>query len=357
MSKTKVFVVDDSATVRKVVAEILNGAAGMIVTGAAQDPIFAKQKMDREWPDVIVLDIEMPRMDGLTFLRKIMAERPTPVVMCSTLTAQGSKTTVKALEYGAVEVVGKPKINLKSSLEESSRELIDAVRAAARANLKALKKSITTPMQVTPKLSADVILSRGSGLRFNGSAKLVAIGTSTGGTQALEAVLPQLTLDVPGVVVVQHMPEKFTGAFASRLNSLCKVEVKEAEDNDEIQPGRVLIAPGGRHMLVSASGHKVYVNVKNGPPVNRHRPSVDVLFRSVAKVAGRNAFGVIMTGMGDDGASGLKEMHEAGASTVAQDKETCVIYGMPAVAVEKGGVDQQLPLQSISGAIMKFGSG
>ncbi|WP_153161087.1 chemotaxis response regulator protein-glutamate methylesterase [Zoogloea sp. 1C4] len=351
MPTIKVMIVDDSAVVRQVLSATLDEDVGIEVIGAAVDPVFALEKMKAQWPDVIVLDVEMPRMDGITFLRRIMAERPTPVVICSTLTEKGSETALQALSAGAVCVVTKPKVGLKQFLHDCSDDLISAVKAAARSNVRRLVPSAPAPNPVAPKLSADAILPAGSAMAQT-TETVVAIGTSTGGTQALESVLRALPRVSPGIVVVQHMPEKFTGAFAQRLDGLCEVEVREARHGDRVMPGRVLIAPGGRHMLLKRSGAQYVVDVIDGPPVSRHRPSVDVLFRSAARFAGRNAVGVIMTGMGDDGARGLKEMHDAGAWTVAQDEASCVVYGMPKEAVKLGGVDKVLPLTDIPAAIL-----
>jgi two-component system chemotaxis response regulator CheB len=293
----------------------------------------------------------MPRMDGITFLRKIMSERPTPVVVCSTLTEKGAETTLQALSAGAVSIVTKPKLGLRRYLEDAGDDLASAVKAAARANLKCLGQVSGIPAGSAPKLSADAILAGGSGAMVQTTDTVVAIGTSTGGTQALEAVLTALPRVCPGIVIVQHMPEKFTAAFASRLDSLCSIDVAEAKSGDRVLPGRALIAPGGRHMLLKRNGAQYHVEIVDGPPVSRPRPSVDVLFRSAAKFAGRNAVGIIMTGMGDDGARGLKEMREAGARTIAQDEDTCVVYGMPKEAVKLGAVETILPLQALAGAI------
>lgn len=352
MPRIKVLIVDDSAVVRQVLSASLAEDTGIEVMGAVSDPIFALERMARARPDVIVLDIEMPRMDGLTFLRKIMAECPTPVVICSTLTEKGAETTLQALSAGAVGIVTKPKVGLKQYLQDTSCDLVSAVKAAARANLKRLVPISPLP-EIQPRLSADAILSGFAGAMAQTTETVVAIGTSTGGTQALEAVLSALPQVCPGVVVVQHMPEKFTESFARRLNGLCRMEVREASNGDRVRPGLVLIAPGGKHMLLKRSGAQYHVAIIDGPPVSRHRPSVDVLFRSVAKFAGRNALGIIMTGMGDDGARGLKEMHDAGAWTLAQDEETCVVYGMPKEAVKLGGVGRSLPLNDIPGGIMQ----
>lgn len=349
----KVMIVDDSAVVRQVLSALLEQTAGIEVIHAVSDPLLAIERMKTQWPDVIVLDVEMPRMDGITFLRKIMAERPTPVVICSTLTEKGTKTSMEALAAGAVSIITKPKLDLKNFLKSSAAELIAAVKVAARANVSRLAPRAGAPLVATPKLTADAILPPGEARAMaQTTEQVVAIGTSTGGTQALEEVLTKLPRVCSGLVIVQHMPEKFTAAFAARLNQLCEIAVKEAENNDRVLPGRALIAPGGRHMLLRRNGAQYFVEVVDGPPVNRHRPSVDVLFRSVARSAGVNALGVIMTGMGDDGAAGLLEMHKAGARTVAQDEQSCVVYGMPKEAVKRGAVDQIMPLNMIAREIL-----
>jgi len=347
-------IVDDSAVVRQVLSATLDEDAAIDVIATAQDPVFALEKMQRQWPDVIVLDVEMPRMDGITFLKKIMAVRPTPVVICSTLTEKGSETAMQALAAGAMAIVTKPRTALRQFMLDSSDDLISAVKAAARANLKRIGPSVNLalPTPPAPKLSADAILPAGSLAMAQTTETVVAIGTSTGGTQALESVLTALPRVCPGIVVVQHMPEKFTDAFAQRLDRLCAIQVKEAVHGDRVLPGRALIAPGGRHMLLKRSGAQYVVEVVDGPPVSRHRPSVDVLFRSAARYAGRNAVGIIMTGMGDDGAKGLKEMHDVGAWTVAQDEDSCVVYGMPKEAVKLGAADRILPLRDIPDAIL-----
>lgn len=356
MKKIKVLLVDDSAVVRQVLQAVLDREPDIQVIGAASDPIFAMEKLTREWPDVIVLDVEMPRMDGISFLRKIMAEHPTPVVICSTLTEKGAETTMQALTAGAVEIITKPKVGLKSFLLESSNELVTAVRAAAQANVRYKVKAATPLPQVPGKLNADAILSAATAHSMaQTTERIVAIGTSTGGTQALELVLTALPRVCPGIVIVQHMPEKFTALFAERLNSLCQIEVREAKNNDRVIPGLALIAPGGKHMLLKRSGAYYHVEVVEGPLVNRHRPSVDVLFRSVAKFAGKNATGIIMTGMGDDGARGLMEMLNAGAPTVAQDEATCVVFGMPKEAIKLGAVKKVVPLHEIHWAVLGKG--
>lgn len=341
-SEIRVLVVDDSAVVRQVMSEILSAAPDIKVIGTASDPVFALDKMRRDWPDVITLDIEMPRMDGLTFLRQLMAERPTPVVICSSLAISGSQTSMQALEAGAFTVITKPTLGLKDFLKDNANDLVNEVRAAARANMRNLVvKPVPAPIAETPVVAMAQTTER-----------IVALGTSTGGTQALERVLSALPRVCPGIVIVQHMPERFTALFAQRLNSICQLEVLEAEDGQRILPGRALIAPGGKQMQVRRSGAYYYVDVKAGPPVNRHCPSVDVLFRSVAKAAGRNAMGVIMTGMGDDGARGLKEMRDAGSWTLAQDEASSVVYGMPKEAVKLGAASAQIALDQIARAII-----
>jgi two-component system chemotaxis response regulator CheB len=342
-------VVDDSAVVRQVVSGLLAADPDIKVMCAVADPLLAMARMKSQWPDVIVLDIEMPRMDGLTFLKKIMAERPTPVVICSTLTEKGTQVSLAALTAGAVAIIAKPKIGLKQFLVDASDDLVTVVKAAARANVKKLQAVL-----VVEKFSADVILpalERHTAL-LKTTDRVVALGTSTGGTQALELVLKSLPRVCPGLVIVQHMPEQFTAAFAHRLNTLCQIEVKEAQTADRVMPGRALIAPGGKHLLLRRNGAQYFVEIMDGPLVNRHRPSVDVLFRSVAKCAGANALGVIMTGMGDDGAAGLLEMRKAGAQTVAQDEESCVVFGMPKEAIKRGGVVKTVALTAIAREIM-----
>ena len=343
MKHIKVIVVDDSAVVRQVVTALLEADPDIKVLAAVADPILAMSRMATQWPDVIVLDIEMPRMDGITFLKKIMAERPTPVVICSTLTEKGAQTSLAALSAGAVSIITKPKLGLKQFLNEASDDLISAVKAAARANVSRLQRR--------DKLTADAILPAADVSRqamIQTTERVVALGTSTGGTQALEVVLTALPRVCPGIVIVQHMPEQFTAAFSSRLNGLCQIEVKEAQNNDRVMPGRALIAPGGKHMLLRRNGAQYFVEVIDGPLVNRHRPSVDVLFRSVAKSAGANALGVIMTGMGDDGAAGLLEMRKVGAQTLGQDEKSCVVYGMPKEAVKRGAVMRSVTLELIA---------
>lgn len=357
----QVLIVDDSAVVRQVLTAVLDREPGIHVAGTAADPIFAMERMNKNWPDVVILDVEMPRMDGITFLKKLMSVRPTPVVICSTLTERGAETTMQAMGAGAVGFVTKPRSGLKSFLEGDAGEIVQAVRSAAAGDMRRVKaasvalaagRRATSPSSGAPSSSAPRAAMPVT------TDQLVAIGTSTGGTQALELVLTSLPRVSPGIVIVQHMPEKFTAAFAARLNSVCESEVLEASDGERVLPGRVLIAPGGLHMAVERDGAQYRVRITDGPRVNRHKPSVDILFQSVARSAGRNALGVIMTGMGDDGARGLLQMREAGARTIGQDQASCVVYGMPAVAQKLGAVEKEVPLTSIAGVIEQFaGSG
>ena len=349
MPKVRVLVIDDSASVRQTLVDVLSADPGIEVMGVASDPFVAARRIAEDVPDVITLDVEMPRMDGITFLKKLMAEHPTPVVICSTLTEKGAATTMQALAAGAVSIVTKPQLNLRQFLTDSSEELAAAVKAAAKANMKRMVPGADRP---PARLNADVILPASTQAMARTTESIVAIGTSTGGTQALELVLTALPRVCPGIVIVQHMPEHFTAAFAERLNRLCEIEVREAKNGDRVMPGCALIAPGGRHMLLKRSGAQYQVEIVDGPPVSRHRPSVDVLFRSVARSAGGNALGIIMTGMGDDGARGLKEMHDNGARTLGQDEESCVVYGMPKEAFKLGAVERELPLEHISAAIL-----
>ncbi|MDH5767115.1 MAG: chemotaxis response regulator protein-glutamate methylesterase, partial [Gammaproteobacteria bacterium] len=342
--------------IRQVLTDIVKKDPELEVMAAVHDPIFAMKRMESDWPDVILLDVEMPRMDGITFLRKIMAEHPTPVVICSTLTTEGAETTMQAIAAGVVDIIEKPKINPKEFLSDEARLILDIIKSAAQARMKNVKLAIDTTekRKSAPKLTADAMMAPVSGAMKQTTDQIVAIGTSTGGVQALESVLTALPRVSPGMVIVQHMPEKFTASFASRLNSICEIEVKEAVDKDRVVPGRALIAPGGMHLMLKRSGAQYFVEVVDGPLVSRHKPSVDVLFRSVAKNAGKNALGIIMTGMGDDGASGMKEMHDTGAFTLAQDEASCVVYGMPNEAVKKGGVTKTVSLTNIPDEIMKF---
>jgi len=349
-----VLIVDDSAVVRQALTARLADSGDIDVIGTASDPIFAMERMSRAWPDVIVMDIEMPRMDGITFLKKIMSERPTPVVVCSTMTTRGAETTLEALAAGAVSVIPKPATGLKQFIQEEGGDIVTAVRAAAASNVRRAARAAHRPATLGAPVSVGAPPTASAGLSST-TDRVVAIGTSTGGTQALEVVLTALRPSCAGIVIVQHMPEKFTAAFASRLNELCAVEVAEAVDGDRVLTGRALVAPGGRHMELRRDGAQYRVRVFDGPVVNRHRPSVDVLFRSVAKAAGRNALGIIMTGMGDDGARGLLEMRRAGAFTVAQDEATSLVYGMPHEAVLLGAAEQEASLSAIPEVIHKHG--
>ncbi len=354
--RIKAMVVDDSAVVRQVVGSLLSADPGIALIGAHSDPLFAQRAMEKEWPDVIVLDVEMPRMDGITFLRQIMSTRPTPVIICSTLTTQGAPTTMEALQAGAFEIVEKPTSGLKDHLQSQGQKLVATVKAAASANMRALSRRIAPARDAQ---AASPTLSEGAvrhvlptRAMVETTDRIVAIGTSTGGTQALELLLARLPVTAPGIVVVQHMPEHFTQTFAARLDSVCEIRVKQAEDGERVLPGQALIAPGGRHLQVRRQGAYYHAVVKDGPPVSRHRPSVNVLFGSVAQAAGRNAIGIIMTGMGDDGARGLLEMHQAGAVTFAQDEASCVVFGMPKEAIKLGAADEVLPLDDLHEAVM-----
>jgi two-component system chemotaxis response regulator CheB len=355
--KIRVLVIDDSASVRQTLVRVLQEDPDIEVMGVATDPYMAARKIQEEIPDVITLDVEMPRMDGITFLRKLMSQRPIPVVMCSSLTEAGSETLMQALEAGAVDVILKSKIGAADSLADDAVRIREAVKSASHARLGNTRRMASNlrPGAAAPaqKLTADVMLPPPTGRAMAKTTEMVVcVGASTGGTEALREFLEALPANAPGIVIVQHMPEKFTAAFAKRLNSLCEVEVKEAVDGDPVLRGHVLIAPGDSHMLLERRGARYHVSVKSGPLVSRHRPSVDVLFRSAARAAGSNAMGIIMTGMGDDGAKGMLEMHEAGAYTVAQDEATSVVFGMPKEAIAKGGVDRILPLEQIAREVL-----
>lgn len=349
-NKIHVLVIDDSAVVRQVLTSVFS-EDGRIEVMVAADPIFAMRKMERTTPDVIILDIEMPRMDGMTFLRKIMKERPIPIVICSSHVDQGTDIALRALEEGAIEVIAKPRVGIQGFLHETAVQLIDTVIAASRSKLATKTRS---HQQIKGgKLTADVILPRLATFAPRSlTEKVVAVGASTGGTEAIRTILEAMPIDCPGIVIAQHMPSGFTRAFAERLNQVCRIEVKEAKNGDEVRYGRALVAPGDYHLLLQRSGIHYNVKVASGPLVSRHRPSVDVLFRSVAQAAGANATGIILTGMGDDGASGLLEMKQAGAVTVAQNEETCVVFGMPKEAISLNAVDKIMPLQQIPMTIL-----
>jgi two-component system chemotaxis response regulator CheB len=350
--KIRVLIVDDSAFVRQALKEILQTDPQIEVMAVACDPYAAVLRIREEVPDVMTLDVEMPRMDGLTFLEKIMSQHPIPVVICSTLTGAGSSVAMAALQKGAVDIITKPKLGAKEFFEESRVRICDVVKSAAFARVRNRKPLAST---VAPKLTADAVLSKPtSQAMIETTDKVVVVGASTGGTEALCELLRALPLDAPGIVVVQHMPEVFTARFAERLNTICRITVKEATNQDSVLRGQALIAPGNHHLLLKRSGARYYVEVREGPLVSRHRPSVDVLFRSAARYAGANAVGVIMTGMGDDGAKGMLEMKDAGAYNIAQDEASCVVYGMPAEAVKLAAVHRIMPLSQIANEVVRF---
>jgi two-component system, chemotaxis family, protein-glutamate methylesterase/glutaminase len=355
MKKIRVLIVDDAALVRQMLTEMLQTDPMIEVIGTAADPYIAREKIKSLNPDVLTLDVEMPRMDGLTFLRNLMRLRPMPVVMVSSLTAQGADVTLQALEFGAIDFVTKPKFDLAHSLQDYTTEIIAKIKMASMVRVRTLERPVGQPLEVPPKYTADAILQQGqSPSHFKTTERIVALGASTGGIEAIKEVLMYLPAGTPGMVITQHIPEAFSGPFAQRMNSLSAMTVCEAQDGQHIVPGHVYIAPGNRHLLVTRDGARYVCRLHNGSPVNRHRPSVDVLFRSVAQHVGPNAVGVLLTGMGDDGARGLKEMHEAGAYTLAQDEKTSVVWGMPGQAVKLGGIDEVLPLGEIATAILRL---
>ncbi len=352
----KVYVVDDSAVVRQALQHMLAGQPDVELIGSAPNPMIAMAAIQKNRPDVLLLDIEMPGMDGLTFLRQIMAGTPIPTVICSTLSTEGSKVALDALAAGAVAVLGKPKLGLKQYLEDSRREMIQTLKAAALAKPRQRAASAASPAAgaaVRPGVPRAAVLSGVHAFAMN---KPVVIGSSTGGTQALEQVLMGLPADAPGIAITQHMPEKFTAMYAQRLNGICAMNVREAKDGDRLERGVVLIAPGGLHMQLRKAAGQYFVHVVDGPPVNRHKPSVDVLFKSAAECAGRDVLGIILTGMGDDGARGMKVLHDGGARTLAQNEATCVVFGMPKEAIKLQAVDEILPLESMARAILQFDS-
>jgi two-component system chemotaxis response regulator CheB len=352
--KIKVLIVDDSALVRQILVEILKSADDMQVVGTASDPFVARERIKELNPDVLTLDVEMPRMDGLTFLANLMRLRPMPVVMVSSVTQQGAEATLKALELGAVDFVSKPRIDVAGTLRDFSDEILGKIRVAASARV--LARSAPPPSAVaTPKHTADAILpASGASRMLRTTDRIVAVGSSTGGTEAIRELLCGLPADSPAVVVAQHIPAAFSAPFTRRMDSLSALLVCEPTDGQPIMAGHVYIAPGGKHLLVERDGARYRCRLNDGPPVNRHCPSVDVLFRSVAQQVGPNAVGVLLTGMGDDGARGLKEMHDAGAPTVAQDEASSVVWGMPGAAVKLGAVDEVLPLNKVAEAIMRL---
>lgn len=349
----KVLLVDDSAVVRQMLTQIINAHPKMEVCAAAQDPLFAMRHMEKQWPDVIILDVEMPRMDGITFLKKIMSERPTPVVMCSSLTERGADTTMQAMSLGAIEIVTKPKLGVKGFLSESANEITNAVMAASQARM---NKGTHVAAQNVSHLIKDKTTtdSTPTSAMARTTDRIIAIGSSTGGTTALEKILTKLPRVSPGIVIVQHMPVTFTEAFAERLNSLCEIDVIEAKGGETILPGQAYIARGDLHLLITRSGALYKTEVKDGPLVTRHKPSVDVLFRSVARYAGKNAMGIILTGMGDDGARGLKEMRDAGSRTLGECEASCIVYGMPQEAMKRGAVEKELNLAQFPAAILDY---
>jgi two-component system chemotaxis response regulator CheB len=355
MNKIKVLVVDDSALVRQTLTSVLESDPQIEVIASAADPYAAVEKLRTLVPDVITLDVEMPKMDGLTFLKKIMTQHPIPVIIISTLAEKDSDTALMAYEFGAVEVMEKPKVNTRDEIERSRAELCEKVKMAAQVKVRKRElNAVDSNQYIQPKLSADAVLEK-SAVRslVRTTESVLAVGASTGGTEALKVLLMGFPADCPGIVIVQHMPEQFTKQFAKRLDDLCRITVKEAENGDKVLRGQALLAPGGKHMMLKRSGAVYYVEVVDGPLVNRHRPSVDVLFRSAARFAGKNAAGIILTGMGDDGAKGMLEMKEAGAYTIAQDEETSVVFGMPKEAIRLNGVEKVLPLKEISKQILQ----
>lgn len=355
----KVFVVDDSAVVRQAFAHLLADNPEVQLIGSAPNPLLAMAAIRKNPPDVLLLDIEMPGMDGLTFLRQIMASTPIPTVICSTLTTEGSRVALDALSAGAVAVLAKPKLGLKQHLDESRHEMIQTLKIAARSKpcaRSAVPVALGRPAPTLVSATPLVHSTMPSGIHAFAMNKPVVVGSSTGGTQALELVLTSLPADAPGIAITQHMPERFTAMYAQRLDGICAMNVREAKDGDRLERGVALIAPGGWHMQLQKKNGQYYVKVLDGPPVNRHKPSVDVLFKSAAECAGRDVLGIIMTGMGDDGARGMKTMHDGGARTIAQNEETCVVFGMPKEAIKLQAVDDILPLEAIARAILLFDS-
>ena len=343
----KVLIVDDSALIRSVLTEIINNEPDMEVVGTAPDPLVAREKIKALNPDVLTLDVEMPKMDGLVFLERLMRLRPMPVVMVSSLTEKSSTITLSALELGAFDFVTKPKIDIRNGMEEYAQELTEKLRGASKARLVKHPRRAVSSSTISPSNSADAVL-QAQRRQFSTTEKIIVVGASTGGTEALKVFLAELPADCPGILITQHMPEAFTRTFARRLDGLCRIAVKEAEGGERILPGHAYLAPGNRHLLLRRSGANYLTDLSDGPPVNRHKPSVDVLFRSAANLAGNNAIGIIMTGMGNDGATGMLEMHQSGACTLAQDERSCVVFGMTKEAIARGGVDHIVPLQDMS---------
>ena len=357
MSKIKVLIVDDAALMRKMITEILSSSSRIEVVGTAADPFIARDKIKQLNPDVITLDVEMPRMDGITFLKNLMRLRPIPVVMISTLTEDGADVTLEALESGAIDYIPKPKADFEQSLSDYAKDIIEKVIMASQVNVAKIEKRLksVSKMQVSPKLTADAVLkSRSAKAVINTTDKFIAIGASTGGTEAVKEVLMALPSDVPGIVIAQHIPASFSSSFARRLDEHSNLTVREAKNGDQILPGHVYLAPGDKHLIIKRTGAKYICELNNGPEVNRHKPSVDVLFRSVAQSAGPNAMGIMLTGMGADGAQGMLEMKQAGAFNVAQDEKTSVVWGMPGAAVKLNAVEKELPLDSMAKEIISY---
>jgi two-component system chemotaxis response regulator CheB len=343
--KIRVLVVDDSALVRSLLTQIINEQPDMEVVGAAPDPLVAREMIKQKNPDVLTLDVEMPRMDGLDFLERLMRLRPMPVVMVSTLTERGSEVTLRALELGAIDYVSKPKVGISSGLQEYADEIAEKIRTARVARV---RRALPSP---APVLTADAVLAPVRS-RIASTEKVIIVGASTGGTEAIKAFLAQMPPDCPGILIAQHMPEAFTRPFAERLNGLCRISVAEAVHGERVLPGHAYVAPGHSHLLLARSGANYVVELSQAPPVNRHRPSVDVLFRSAANCAGRNAIGVILTGMGKDGAAGMLEMKQAGATNFAQDEASCIVFGMPKEAIALGGVDEIVSLNDMAKRVL-----
>jgi two-component system chemotaxis response regulator CheB len=353
MNKIRVLIVDDAALIRNMLTELLGSADDIEVVGTAPDPLIARDKIKRLNPDVITLDVEMPKMDGLTFLSNLMRLRPMPVVMISSLTQKGADTTFQALEMGAVDFVSKPEVDLAGTFHEYSEEIISKVRMAAKANVKAISRNRAS-MQAKPKLSADEVISKAPPRSLKTTDQIIAVGASTGGTEAIKEFLSVMPADSPGIVITQHIPAAFSEPFSKRMDSICAMKVFHAEDRQQIIPGHVYIAPGDKHLMVERSGARYYCRLHDGPPVNRHKPSVDVLFRSVVQHVGKNAIGVLLTGMGDDGARGLKELHDIGAPTIAQDEQSSVVWGMPGEAVKLGAAEHVLPLNRVHTKVLSL---
>ncbi len=353
-NKVRVLIIDDSAVMRKFLTEILSGSSQIEVLGTAIDAAIAAKKINTLNPDVVTLDVEMPGMDGLTFLQKLMIANPIPVIMVSSHTAKGTTAAVRALELGAFDIIGKPQLDKNESASEFGRDLIEKVIAAGSSKQK-LKKRAPVKLEVERKYSADIILSKAERSNSNKpTEKIIAIGASTGGTEVIDHILEELPTGCPGILITQHMPEKFTEAFANRVNSKSRLFVKEAQNGDRLLTDMALIAPGGKHMILMSDRNGYWVEINDGPPVNRHRPSVDVLFRSVSKYAGDSAVGIICTGMGNDGAAGLLEMKESGAFTIAQDEESCVVFGMPREAIKLNAAKMVTDIEGIINYIKKM---